>query len=357
MHSMASARAAARALLPQLAGGATLAAMALCAALPATAAPPTMRNIYTFRDIINNNDVTFNQELGINTQGAIAGYFGSGAAGHPNKGYTVVQPYGQVEFSNENFPRSVQTQVTGLNNRGIWTRYFQYLGTTVGFWSDSNNVSEVNNNFGFINVGGQYGAFVNVNNPATGVINGVVTNQLLGVNDFNVAVGFYIDTSALTHGYTYTLQTNTFSPNIDDPNGVGATTAAAINNHGQIVGFFTNSSTGVVQGFFDNHGVFTTIVAPNSTSTMLLGLNNFGEAVGVDMDTSGLMHGIVCNVLSGACLVTDDPKGRGTTTFNGVNDLGQVVGFYVNGAGNTIGLLATPILYPLTTTPRVAMQP
>jgi hypothetical protein len=32
--------------------------------------------------------------------------------------------------------------------------------------------------------------------------------------------------------------------------------------------------------------------------------------------------------------------------FNGVNDLGQIVGFYVNGADNTIGLLATPTPEP-----------
>jgi hypothetical protein len=32
----------------------------------------------------------------------------SGAAGHPNKGYTVVQPYNtQLDFTNENFPGSV----------------------------------------------------------------------------------------------------------------------------------------------------------------------------------------------------------------------------------------------------------
>jgi hypothetical protein len=37
------------------------------------------------------------------------------------------------------------------------------------------------------------------------------------------------------------------------------------------------------------------------------------------------------------------PRLHGTTTFNGVNDRGQIVGFYVNGAGNTIGLLATPV--------------
>src|SRR5271168_4278700 len=76
----------------------TLAAVALAwGAQPAQAG-------YVFRDIINTNDVTFNQELGINSAGMIAGYFGAGngLAGHPNQGYTVVPPYAQANFTNEN---------------------------------------------------------------------------------------------------------------------------------------------------------------------------------------------------------------------------------------------------------------
>jgi hypothetical protein len=38
----------------------------------------------------------------------------------------------------------------------------------------------------------------------------------------------------------------------------------------------------------------------------------------------------------------DDPHGVGTTTINGVNDFGQLVGFYVDANGNTDGLLAAP---------------
>jgi hypothetical protein len=74
-----------------------------------------------YPDIINASDSTFNQDLGINNGGVIAGYSGSGASGHPNKGYTTVPPY--TSFTNENFTGSVQTQVTGLNKNG----------TTVGF--------------------------------------------------------------------------------------------------------------------------------------------------------------------------------------------------------------------------------
>ncbi len=303
-----------------------------------TNTPATAKVRFKFRDITNANDPTFNQELGINNARVIAGYFGSGAAGHPNKGYTVVRPYNtQLDFTNENFPGSVQTQVTGLNNSD-----FISLTTIVGFWSDTNNANLINNNFGFVKLGGQNGTFINVNNPNTGTINGVKTNQLLGVNDRNIAVGFYIDTVGATHGYTYNIAANTFSANIDDPNGVGATTAAAINDHDQIVGFYTDGN-GVTHGFFKNGRVFKTINAANATATSLFGLNNFGLAVGFDIDTAGAMHGIICNVETGACQQQDDPNGIGTTAFNGLNDRGQIVGFYVDGAGNTIGLLATPV--------------
>ena len=49
----------------------------------------------TFKTLNDQLDPTFNQLLGINNNGKIAGYFGSGAPGHPNKGYTLDAPYGQ----------------------------------------------------------------------------------------------------------------------------------------------------------------------------------------------------------------------------------------------------------------------
>jgi hypothetical protein len=126
-------------------GCGALATLAFAIAPAQVRAHDYLKNFYTFHDIINTNDVTFNQELGINNAGVIAGYFGSGAQGHPNKGYTVVprgagQPVVQSDFVNENFPRSVQTQVTGLNNLGNYliNGVPAFLGTTVGFWSNQN---------------------------------------------------------------------------------------------------------------------------------------------------------------------------------------------------------------------------
>jgi hypothetical protein len=38
----------------------------------------------------------------------------------------------------------------------------------------------------------------------------------------------------------------------------------------------------------------------------------------------------------------DDPNVMGATTVNGVNGQGDLVGFYVDSAGNTDGMLVTP---------------
>jgi hypothetical protein len=219
----------------------------------------------------------------------------------------------------------VQTQVTSLNN----------TGTTVGFWSNSNNGVGLDANFGFVDSGG---TFTNVNNPATPTT-GLTFNQLLGVNDSNTAVGFYIDAAGINHGYTYNILTNTFSANIDDPNGT-STTAAAINNAGEIAGFYVDAG-GLMHGFLDNGGTFTTVNAPGAVDTTLLGLNDLGQAVGDEVDAMGQMHGLIFNSLSDAFQVLDDPNGVGTTTLNGVNDNSSIVGFYVGGDDFTHGLLAT----------------
>jgi len=306
-----------------------LAIGALAAGVLAWTTGPASAITLIFQDIINANDPTFNQELGINNTATIAGYFGSGAAGHPNLGYTVLPPFGQANFTAENFPGSAQTQVTGLNN----------VGTTVGFFSGTNNGGGTDSNFGFARIGG---SFVQVNNPNTATTPPVF-NQLLGANDNNVAVGFYTDAGGVTHGYTYDIGTATFSPNIDAPNAVGNTTTAAINNQGIIVGFYTDAA-GVFHGFADNGGAFKTIDVAGAINTSLLGVNNLGMAVGFDIDAAMKMHGVVCDINTGACQGLDDPNGVGTTTFNGVNDRGDIVGFYVNGQDQTIGLVAAPLL-------------
>jgi hypothetical protein len=300
---------------------------------------------------------SFTNLLGINDKGLIAGFYGSGNAGDPNQGF-LLTPTGTGTFTPEDFPATsqnpvtgnqvLQTQMTGLNDRDV----------EVGYFYNTNNGVPVDNQFGFYV---KDGVFTEVNNPNTPGLFGnpptpfapnkvLIENQLVGVNDHDIAVGFYNDASSLSHGYTYNIKTGTFSANIDDPvalNGGGSTVTAAIDNKGEIVGFYTDTGpiagATTIHGFVDNHGVFTTVDAPvpGATITELLGVNDHGIAVGFYTDASGNNHGFVFNTKTGKFTTLDDPNGS-STTLNGINDKGDIVGFYTDAAGDTHGLLATP---------------
>jgi hypothetical protein len=316
------------------------AAPASAGALAATAirtvtATPTMIAGYRFKTLDNADDVTFNQLLGINNSGVIAGYFGSGAADHPNKGYKLSLRHGQARYANENFPGSVQTQVTGLNDNG----------DTVGFWSSMNTVSMMNDNFGFYELNGH--KFHSVEFP-TGDNASPPVNQLLGINDHDITVGFYTNGQGSNRGYTYNIRTKQFTrvlvPGYPTGTAGPSLTAAAINNRGDIAGFYTDKH-GKTDAFLDyKHGKFRTLDYPGATATQAFGVNDRDEVVGaytVGTGSGATMYGFTWTPGRGFVSV-DDPQGRGTTTINGVNDGGDLVGFYVDATGNTDGFLATP---------------
>lgn len=273
---------------------------------------------YTFTTLDNQNDPTFNQLLGINDAGEIAGYFGIGSAQHPNKGYTLTSPYTQQHYTNENFPNSVQTQVTGINN----------AGATVGFWVDGNN-----NNFGFTDIGGTFKSYSDPAGPGN-------FDQLLGINDKGLAVGFYTDGSGVNHGYELKLSTGTFTE-ILPPAGGTNLSATGIDNQNDVTGFYTNAS-GVVVGFIYKMHVLTTVSYPNAQATNPFGINEHDEMVGSYVDANGVMHGFTLkNALKKPTWASiDDPNGIGSTVVNGINTSGQLVGFYTDAAGNVDGFLA-----------------
>ncbi len=288
---------------------------------------------YVFRTLNNAHDLTFNQLLGINDNGHIAGYFGSGATGHPNQGYLLRPPYGsQSRYQNINFPRSVQTQLTGLNDEGV----------QVGFWSTQNNANLVNNNFGFYLKDAR---FHSVNFPTHNNANPPV-NQLLGVNNHDAAVGFYTDGQGSNHGYEYNIITHRFS-RVLKPGAPGAgpsLTAAAINNRGDVAGFYV-ASGGVTDGFLKTgRGMFIKLAVRGAAMTQAFGVNDHDEVVGaytVGTGNNAKTFGFVWRPGHGFTTVSD-PFGVGTTLINGVNNSGDLVGFYTDAAGNVDGVLALP---------------
>lgn len=282
----------------------------------------TARASYILSNVVDTGDPNFNQELAINNSGVIAGYFGDGTV-LPNKGYTVVSPYGSSNFINENFPGSVQTQVTGINSNG----------DTVGFWIDGSGA-----NHGFTDISG---VFTSLNDPASTAT--PTFTQILGVNNSDEVAGFFMDAAGASHAFTWAG--GIFTP-IVLANSTSST-ATDVNNSGEVSGFET-STNGDTYGFLNN----TLYLYPGSTFTQFLGLNNQGLVVGDYMDAAGNTNGLVYNTLTGVWQTVDDPfavggAGNGTT-INGINDEGQIVGFYVNAAGQTIGLIGTAVPEPGT---------
>ena len=284
---------------------------------------------YAFQTVNDPADTTFNQLLGINSKGIISGYFGSGSAGHPNKGYRISE-HAISDFVGENFPGAVQTQVIAVNDADL----------TVGFFSTMNNANNMNANAGFYRIDGYYHsvAFPTRDNASPSV------NQLLGVNDSDVAVGFYTDSKGDNHGYEYSIKTRRFHTITVSHEGVTSLTVAGIDDHGDVVGFFTGTG-GEQDAFLLTDGGRQTVLAyPGATMTQAFGVNDRGEVVGTYTTGTGSTaqtFGFTWTA-SGSFRTVSDPNGVGATTINGVNDNGQLVGFYTDSAGNTDGMLATP---------------
>jgi hypothetical protein len=317
-------------------GGAAAAVTAIAAAAAlavggaASASPQVSGSShYTFTTLDNASDLTFNQLLGINDAGVIAGYFGSGAMGHPNKGYLLRLPYGQSDYTNENFPGSAQTQVTGLND----------VGNTVGFWANAAGA-----NFGFYT--STNGDFHEVNFPKV-PNSSPQMDQLLGINDRGVAVGFYQNKAGNARGYEYNIHTMKFTRVLipGAPQGLNgpSLTVTGINSYDTVVGFYVNKK-GVTVAFERPGSTFITFAYPGASMTQAFGINDSGEVVGaytIGTGSSAQSYGFTWTRAHGFVTV-NDPNGIGSTVINGVDDRGELVGFYTDKAGNTDGFLARP---------------
>jgi hypothetical protein len=334
---------------PVLAGAAAAPAQSAAAGIvcaPGRRAAVPCANI-TYQTLNDNADTTFNQLLGINVKGRIAGYFGSGAPGHPNQGYTLLPTttggnnYNQNGYQSENFPGSAQTQVIGLNDHAMH----------VGFWSPTNNDNGVNAQHGWYRIND--GQFHTVDFP-TNDNQSPAMNNLLGVNNAQTAVGFYQDAAGNDHGYTFSAPTGQFTAlNLGGPlSGATSDQATGINGNGDISGFATLADGSEV-GFLMKNGSFQTIAFPGATATQALGVNSSDEVVGTyttgtgdNAQTFGFTRTLehingATNELPVFQTINAPNSAPGTTTINGLDVCGNIVGFYNDNNGNTNGLLGS----------------
>lgn len=265
---------------------------------------------YTYVSFAYSGD-TFTQLLGINKSNVIAGYHGSGAKGHPNKGFTLTLPN---KVTNENYPGSAQTQVIGINNSG----------RTVGFYVDSKGVNHAFDKYGT--------TYKNDDAPGTSL------DQNLGINNSNQIAGYsQYGSSAVFHPYVQSKGSFVF-PNVTNAQ------ATDINNSGVTSGFkLTNASGSTSEGFLwkSNSSATQYLKYPGSSFTQALGLNDNKQVVGTYNDSKGAGHGFVYNTGTKTYQAINYP-GSLSTVVNGINDNGWMVGFYVAKNGNTVGFVAEP---------------
>jgi uncharacterized membrane protein len=153
-----------------------------------------------------------------------------------------------------------------------------------------------------------------------------------GISNAGVTVGQYQDTSGVSHGYILNGKTLTA---LDDPNGSN-TIAGGLPYKGVIpvVGYYTNSA-GAYVGFLydDKTKQFTDIPGPaGAIASGALGINDKGEIVGAYEDSSKVWHGFL---LQGSNYATLDVPGATYTQADGINDRGHIVLMWTDSSGFT----------------------
>ncbi len=156
-----------------------------------------------------------------------------------------------------------------------------------------------------------------------------------GINNHDQVVGYYWTCCVVQSG-GFSLRDGNYSQIIVP--GEAHTLATGINARGQIVGYYfgvNSSGFGAnPSGFLLNNSTFTTIVVPTATSgTTAFGLNDSGEIVGW-YGQGAATHGFIYN--RGQYETIDDPLGTGTYA-TGINSKGDVVGWYTDASGGDHG--------------------
>lgn len=161
-----------------------------------------------------------------------------------------------------------------------------------------------------------------------------------GINNRGVIVGDYLedDADATYHGFPRDAR-GRFTT-IDLP-GAKATVASRINDRGQIVGRYYQTTPfrgpdARFRGFLLDRGKVTRIDVPGAAQTQAVGINNLGQVVGEYQTPDGSYHGFLWHKRR---FTTIDLPGAAGTSLVDINDRGQILGLSLDSAGRFHGLL------------------
>ena len=234
--------------------------------------------------LLNINNSTNAMAFGVNSAGTVVGTDGNGHAFFlPNGGAaTTFIPNG-----------GTSAMAFGINDHGaIVGQYVTAAGPSPGFLLNNNTVTTIN--------------------APTGSNMNVVNAQ--GINNNGLIVGFYLGNDGQVHGFMANASsavnnmltgTAIADPTIPNVPGEPGTTfvfsqVLGVNDHGLAVGYYGDSTTSQHGYFYDtNTGKYTFLDDPDAAFnngvevTQITGINNSGEITGFYSDANGVFHGFV----------------------------------------------------------------
>lgn len=222
------------------------------------------------------------------------------------------------------------SQAYAMNNSGL----------VVGFYHPASNLL---GDVGFLYSGG---SFTNVGPPPTSLVQQTTPFNL---NNTGQIVGAAYDGS-VTHAF---VQSGANITKVDDSATAMYTAFYGINDAGTAVGVYqptaaTPSQNNYLEALIYSGGVVNNVAGmPGFASTSFNDINDAGEIVGDA--TNDLVNGTDPTGFiydNGTYTTINDPFGVGGTSIYAINNAGDIIGSYVDAQGNLQAFIATPVPEP-----------
>ena len=274
-----------------------------------------------------------------------------------------------------NSGRVVGTQVDG-NNASVFANFSGTPNNLTPLNTGANQIAFGINSAGAVVGGNGTNAFYLPpgGTPQTLTVPGNAINAF-GINDSGTIVGQFTSNTG-TPGFVLPNIGSGSAITVNAPSqpGGNVVNAQGINNNGLLAGFYLGGD-GQVHGFVSNlsgvaAGSTVTGIAvadpripavagePGATFlfSQLLGVNNAGLVSGYYGDSTTSQHGFLYNTTSGAYTFIDDPSvafhnGVEVTQITGINNLGELAGFYTDANGTAHSFTACPVGATCTANP------
>jgi len=238
------------------------------------------------------------------------------------------------QFTEITVPGGITPGAFGINNEG----------TIVGNYCLPSDPTDVR---GFID---RHGVFTDVVIPGAGgdpdpLFYGLNwLGQLLSINDTGTAVGSYSDAHSFYHNFLRSpTGAITFLP---DPSSQGTSQMQSINNEGVLVGWaggLDSVLNGIgLHGLLWREGRYAQFDYPGAIGTTGTGINDEGQIVGWYVDADQNTNGFL---LEEDRFHTMNVPGAVATYLLGINNLGQIVGRYMDASQVQHGFLLSHGVY------------